>query len=105
MRHEQARYYYNNSGEYADCYTVVYSHSIKLAPFHVSYPYASMSEHPTAPNGFWQHGTQQGSPIDNWGNHNNWGMGYASRKQLGKRVTWSLLPQEIRTALEQGAAQ
>jgi hypothetical protein len=97
MRHEKARYYFDKSGEYVDCYTVVYSKGVKLAPFHISYPYATMSEHPT--RGVWQHGTQQTVPIDNWGKH------YADYKHLGHRVTFANLPQEVKAALEREANQ
>jgi len=96
MRHEKARYYFNDSGEFADCYTVVYK-GIKLTPFITTFPYATMSEHPTAPNGVWQHGTQQTLPIDNFGKH------YAGYKHLGHRTAFANLPQDVRTALEQEA--
>jgi hypothetical protein len=99
MRHEQARYYFDNSGKFVDCYTVVYSKGIKLAPFHISYPYATMSEHPTAPDGVWQHGTQQTLPIDNWGGH------YADYKHLGHRIKFSELPEEVQNALIREANQ
>lgn len=99
MRHEKARYYYGDPARYADPYTIVYSRGIKLAPFRISYPYETMSEHPATPNGVWQRGALVGSPIDNFGRH------YADYKHLGHRVTWSQLPQAIRTALEQEANQ
>jgi len=99
MRHEKARYYFNKSGEYVDRYTVVYSKGVQITPFIRIYSYTSMSEHPTAPDGVWQHGTQQTVPIDNWGKH------YADYKHLGHRITFANLPQEVRTALEQGANQ
>jgi hypothetical protein len=98
VRHEKARYYFDNSGVFADCYTVVYSRGVKLAPFHISYPYAGMGENPTGPQGIWQHGAREGVPIDNYGKH------YADYKHLGHRITWSHLPQAIRTALEQEAS-
>lgn len=97
MRHAQARYYHDESGNFADCYTVVFSHGSKLTPFDTSYPYATMSEHPTAPDGVWQHGFTHNVPVDVYkGVPCTW---------LGRRVTWSHLPQAIRAALEQEANQ
>jgi hypothetical protein len=98
VRHEQARYYFNKSGEYVDCYTVVYQ-GIKLTPFITTYPYATMSEHPMRSDGVWQHGTQQTLPIDNWGKH------YADYKHLGHRIKFSDLPDDVQTALLREANQ
>jgi hypothetical protein len=99
MRHEKARYYYNDSGKFADCYTVVYSKGFKNTPFITSYTYATMSANPQEPNGVFTHGFTKGIPIDGFAPHN------LDRENLGKRVTWSQLPQAIRTALEQEANQ
>lgn len=93
-----ARYYHDKTGRFADEYTVCY-HGVRLTPFITTYPHASLSIHPQAPDGVFQHGTQQGSPIDGFGRRAD------DYKHLGVRVSWRDLPADIQKALLEEAAE
>ena len=69
---------YDNGGETVDRYTVVFT---KLNGY---FPYIGMSEHPTWPNGFGQHGGSS-NPIDK-----------PRYSHLGKKITFAQLPQDCR---------
>lgn len=69
---------YDNGGETADRYTVVYTRT-------ADYFYVGMSENPYHPQGFGQHGEGKDGPIDR--------PKYA---HLGKRISFHDLPAECR---------
>lgn len=85
-----ARFYDNPN--FVDRYTVIYP-VIRLSLTTWTYPYCGMSEHPTRPDGVWQHGFQQDKPIDNYGKRK------ADYAHLGKRITWRQLPDEVKAVL------
>ena len=75
------RYYHDESGDFVDEYTVCYP-GVKLTPFTMTYPYASLSRHPQAPDGVFQHGMRSDLPV-------------------GRRVTWRDLPPDVQKALKE----
>lgn len=74
---------YDNGGESADRYTVVYTGRYDCA--RNGYQYVGMSENPYHPQGFGQHGESTDGPIDR-----------PSYGHLGKRIQFMDLPEDCR---------
>jgi hypothetical protein len=91
MKGIRARFYYDESQETLDKYTVCYR-GYRFLGERV-YPYAGLSDNPLYPCGFFQHGSQSFSPIDGWG------IRKADYAHLGKRIKWNGLPKEVQVAL------
>lgn len=79
---------YDNGGETADRYTVVYCGRGARGLFGVPYVYFGMSERPNHPQGFGQHGEGEHGPIDR-----------PRSAHLGKRIPFAALPEECRRAV------
>ena len=101
---------YDNGGETADRYTVVFTG--QAAPMRgkgspTQYPYLGMSSAPFHPQGFGQHGHTTGSPADYQRSDRGGGRSYAwppkvGRKcHLGTRIKYQDLPEQCRRCLWQ----
>lgn len=78
---------YDNGGETADRYTVVYTGRRGGGI------YLGMNEHPTHPQGFGQHGeAPNGGRID--APRGGWAPAIRRSCHLGKRIPWTDLPEE-----------
>jgi hypothetical protein len=89
---------YDNGGETADRYTVVYSGkaAVERSEHHTEYPYRGMSSDPFHPQGFGQSGATPNQPCDTLGKKPGWHWPPAvgRKNHLGKRITWHDLPHD-----------
>jgi len=83
---------YDNGGETWDRYTVVYTGNYRRSTGGSCW-YVGMSSNPFHPQGFGQHGENQGS-IDT----NKWGYAPAMgrKNHLGKRIPFDQLPEQCK---------
>lgn len=90
---------YDNEGETIDRYTVIYARQSDKAPgIATQYPYVGMSERPTHPQGFGQHGHSNNWPADYQKSKHTgnllWPPKIGRKCHLGKRIRFEDLPAE-----------
>ena len=85
---------YDNGGETAGRYTVVFSGRHTAARIDRVFPYVGMSSHPFRPQGYGQHGETRDKPCD----VDRWGFPPAMGRtgHLGKRIPFADLPDDCR---------
>lgn len=85
---------YDNGGETADRYTVVFCGRHTAARIDRVFPYVGMSSRPFHPQGFGQHGETRDKPCD----VDRWGFPPAMGRtgHLGKRIPFADLPDDCR---------
>jgi hypothetical protein len=84
---------YDNGGEPADRYTVVYTR-VNHRGQRPSYPYVGMSAAPFHPQGFGQHGESANAPVDSL--NGKWPPSIGRKNHLGTRIRFHDLPEDCR---------
>jgi hypothetical protein len=87
---------YDNGGESADRYTVVYGKKSITTERPHSFMYLAMSGLPYHPQGFCQHGENPNKPVDV--NDHGFFPALGRKNHLGKRIAWADLPADCRKA-------
>ena len=90
---------YDNGGETADRYTVVFSGRHTSARIDRVFPYVGMSTCPFHPQGFGQHGETRDKPcdVDRWG----FPAAMGRKGHLGRRIPFAELPEDCRKLVMQ----
>lgn len=102
---------YDNGGESADRYTVVYTgrSAPERSPGRTEYPYRAMSAHPFDPQGIGQYGSIPHGPCDTLGKKGRawerWPPAIGRKCHLGKRIRFEDLPEDCKRCVWQDYAE